>query len=600
MATVYRAFDQRLQVWRAIKVLSPQFANKPKLRARFETEAQTMALLEHKNIVRVYDVGTDGDSPYIVMELVTGGALVDWLERHGRMPAKMAVQVTLEFSEGIEAAHKRGIIHRDIKPHNVMVTGDGVCRVTDFGIARVSDTDNSMTKTGAVMGTWGYMAPEQRTNAKGVDERADVYAIAATLYTLLVDKMPMDLFAADRDETMMEGVPEALVDVLIKGTEYRREDRYANVPEFAAALRGVLPLLPDVPPETPPLAKDPGPPIPPPDPQKYVATQGGAPQREQSQGTYIDGGPGTPMGMYAGVPSEGTPNPTISPRTFNDGTLPPSDGGGPIITRMVEPATPAPAPIAGPPSLRPGEGTPIPAPQQGGKGTVVGIAVFVLVALVAVFGIGAVGVALWMNQGDDVVVTDVPPPIPDPVPVTGPVPSPAPAPDTVPAPVPEVTPAPTPAPTADPVPGPRPGPRPTPTPTPTPVPSPNPTSVVIVRPVPTPDPSVVPVPVPVPTPQPAIEQCIREQDPPAAASIGQAVAFRATLCVEDGTEVTLRVRAAGSNVWEPLAMPLRLGARRQTLQVTERFAAGIEYYIIAGDRSVGSASNPRRIVVSGG
>ena len=170
MATVYRAFDQRLQVWRAIKILAPQYASKPKLRSRFETEAQTMALLEHPNIVRVYDVGHDGPYAYIVMELLEGGSLVDWLEAHGAMPPPMAIEVTLQLCAGIQSAHDKGVVHRDIKPHNVMITADGSCRVTDFGIARVSDrTHDGMTRTGAVMGTWGYMAPEQRTDAKHVD-----------------------------------------------------------------------------------------------------------------------------------------------------------------------------------------------------------------------------------------------------------------------------------------------------------------------------------------------------------------------------------------------------------------------------------------------
>ncbi|MBW1879708.1 MAG: serine/threonine protein kinase [Deltaproteobacteria bacterium] len=108
MATVYRAYDQRLQVWRAIKILAPQYASKPKLRSRFEAEAQTMALLEHRNIVRVYDVGHDGPYAYIVMELVEGGSLVDWLERNGAMPPRLAVDVIVQLCRGIEVAHKSG------------------------------------------------------------------------------------------------------------------------------------------------------------------------------------------------------------------------------------------------------------------------------------------------------------------------------------------------------------------------------------------------------------------------------------------------------------------------------------------------------------
>ncbi len=274
MATVFRAFDQRLQVWRAVKILSPEYSSKPRLRARFETEAQTMALLEHRHIVRVYDVGVDGAFAYIVMELVEGGSLVDWLERHGVMPPRMAVDVTIEFCEGVAAAHAKGVIHRDIKPHNVMVTREGSCRVTDFGIARVGDGDMQITKTGAVMGTWGYMAPEQRTNAKAVDERGDVYASAATLYTLLTNKMPMDLFAADRDATMMAGIPAVLAPVLLRATDYHRENRPDTILAFAQELREVRDQLPPVPEGTPPLARDPGAPLPIPRAEDYVTRQG--------------------------------------------------------------------------------------------------------------------------------------------------------------------------------------------------------------------------------------------------------------------------------------------------------------------------------------
>src|SRR5262245_17394228 len=104
MATVFRAFDQRLQVWRAIKILAPELAVKEKVRGRFAAEAQMMALLEHKNIVRVYDVGADGAYAFIVMELLEGGSLVDWLEAHGPMPARLAVDVTIEICEGLAIA----------------------------------------------------------------------------------------------------------------------------------------------------------------------------------------------------------------------------------------------------------------------------------------------------------------------------------------------------------------------------------------------------------------------------------------------------------------------------------------------------------------
>ncbi|MCB9746125.1 MAG: serine/threonine protein kinase [Alphaproteobacteria bacterium] len=261
MATVFKARDQRLQVWRAIKILSPQYSNRPSLKDRFETEARTTALLEHRHIVKVYDVGRSNGQPYIVMELVQGGNLVDWVKRHGAMPPRMAAEVTIQVCAGVSAAHAKKVVHRDIKPHNVLITSDGTCLITDFGIARVGDDSGGLTRTGAVFGTWAYMAPEQRADAKKVDARADVYSLGATLYFLLTSRTPVDLFAAEKDPTVMEDIDETIKPLLITATQYKRSDRYNTVDDFAAALRDVLDVLPPDPEETPTLAQ----PAPPPE-----------------------------------------------------------------------------------------------------------------------------------------------------------------------------------------------------------------------------------------------------------------------------------------------------------------------------------------------
>jgi serine/threonine protein kinase len=255
MATVFKAFDQRLQVWRAVKVLAPQYSNRPSLRDRFEAEARTMASLEHRHIVRVYDVGRAGGSPYIVMELVDGGTLVDWVKQHGPMPPRLAVDAMIQTCEGVSAAHARRIVHRDIKPHNVLITAEGLCRVTDFGIARVEDDNEHLTRTGAVFGTWAYMAPEQRADAKKVDARADVYSLGATLYYLVTGRTPMDLFAAEKDPAVMEGIHECLMPVLVKSTQYSRNDRYETVQHFISALVELRETTPVDPSDTPPLGR---------------------------------------------------------------------------------------------------------------------------------------------------------------------------------------------------------------------------------------------------------------------------------------------------------------------------------------------------------
>jgi len=257
MATVYRAFDTRLQVSRAIKVLLPALANRERLRARFEAEARTMALLEHRNIVRVYDVGSDGNRVYIVMELVEGGSLVDRLEEHGPLPARQAVDVGLHVLAGLAVSHSRSIVHRDIKPHNVLLTSDGEVRVTDFGIARLAESNDNLTKTGAIMGTWGFMAPEQRADSKGVDVRADLYSVAATLYSCVTNETPMDLFAAELDSSMLARVAEPLAEVIRKATRYDREERYADTTAMAEGLRRIRDRLPSIPADSPPLAVPP-------------------------------------------------------------------------------------------------------------------------------------------------------------------------------------------------------------------------------------------------------------------------------------------------------------------------------------------------------
>ncbi len=254
MATVYRAYDQRLQRPRAIKILSPAFAQRPALRRRFLSEAQTMANLENARVVRVFDMGEDGERVFIVMELIEGGSLVDRVRAHGALPPRMATRVTIELCEAIHAAHEANVIHRDIKPHNVLLTKNGELRITDFGIAQVQADDKAgMTRTGAVLGTWGFMAPEQKSNAKQVDARADIYSIGGTLWSLLKNDTPPELFMSDGEAEWYEGVPEPLAEVIRRSTRYRREDRYPSARAMADALRAILPLLPEDPPDTPDL-----------------------------------------------------------------------------------------------------------------------------------------------------------------------------------------------------------------------------------------------------------------------------------------------------------------------------------------------------------
>ena len=237
MAIVYRGFDARLDVQRAIKVLSPEMAARPAIRQRFEVEARTMAKLQHPNIVSVQDVGVEGDRVYMVMELVESGSLMDRLEAGGPLSPVAACLAIEAILSALHVAHARGVVHRDIKPHNVLVTDAGTCKVTDFGIARVTAGEHAGTRTGTAMGTWAYMAPEQRSSAKHVDGRADLYAVAATFYVLLTLKEPFDLYAVEQHDEIFAGLLPELVSILKRGVRFKPEDRYATAAEMLEAVR---------------------------------------------------------------------------------------------------------------------------------------------------------------------------------------------------------------------------------------------------------------------------------------------------------------------------------------------------------------------------
>ncbi len=252
MAGVYRAWDTKLHIWRAVKILLPEFSQRRSLRQRFETEASTMAALDHPNIIRVYDVVTDEALPYMVMELAEGGSLIGWLESYGPMPPRLACSVVIESARGLSAAHAAGVVHRDVKPHNVLVSVEGQCKVTDFGIARVAKLEG-MTRTGSTMGTIGYMAPEQRADAKWVDARADIYSLGALLYKLVTGVIVSDLFLVEHEPDLLKNVPEPLHEVVLRACFHARDRRFPDTAALVATLEAIRDLLPPDQPDTPPL-----------------------------------------------------------------------------------------------------------------------------------------------------------------------------------------------------------------------------------------------------------------------------------------------------------------------------------------------------------
>jgi serine/threonine protein kinase len=234
-ARVYLALDTRLKQWRAVKVLASQYLDDDHVRARFEAEAQVMAKLSHPNLMRVVDVDRDGRVPFMVMELARGGSILDWCKRHGAMPPGLALEVGMQCAEGLQHAHDQGVVHRDVKPHNILVREDGRVVLTDFGIAQIAEGEH-LTATGAAMGTFVFMAPEQRSDAKSVDHRADVYGLGSTLFTILTLRTSAELFFAEARDELLEGIPDELQPMILAACKYERDQRYPTMKAFRDAM----------------------------------------------------------------------------------------------------------------------------------------------------------------------------------------------------------------------------------------------------------------------------------------------------------------------------------------------------------------------------
>ncbi|OUC93986.1 Stk1 family PASTA domain-containing Ser/Thr kinase [Streptosporangium minutum] len=190
MATVYLALDIRLDRTVAVKVMHRSLAEDPSFVRRFIGEAKSVASLSHPNVVHVFDQGTDGDNVYLSMEYVPGRTLRDVLRARGRLPAREALEVMIPVLAALGAAHQAGLVHRDVKPENVLLSDDGRVKVVDFGLARAIEATNQ-TRTGVMIGTIGYMSPEQVTSG-ATDARSDVYSAGIMLFELLTGRQPYE------------------------------------------------------------------------------------------------------------------------------------------------------------------------------------------------------------------------------------------------------------------------------------------------------------------------------------------------------------------------------------------------------------------------
>ncbi|MBL6633761.1 MAG: serine/threonine protein kinase [Thermoleophilia bacterium] len=266
MATVWRAVDQDTGQAVAVKLMHPRVQDDPDLLARFRREADVVTRLDHPCIVRLLDqdAGAD-DGPYIVFELVEGTTLKALIRQRGHLPPAEAASIASQVARGLELAHRSGIVHRDIKSHNVLVTDGGVAMLTDFGIARLLDgMQDGLTRTGTVLGTSDYLAPEQ-ARGLAVDGRTDVYALGIVLYESLTGELP---FPADtpmavalrqvRDpmpdpRAVRPEVPAYLAAIVLRACEKDPDARFASALDMADALvdvpEGGTETMPVIPPE---------------------------------------------------------------------------------------------------------------------------------------------------------------------------------------------------------------------------------------------------------------------------------------------------------------------------------------------------------------
>lgn len=250
MAVVYKSKDKLLNRNVAIKILKPEFIKDAKLVESFKKESQAAARLTHPNIVGVYDVGREGNINYIVMELVEGRILSNIIKEEGPMDYKKAIDIAKQIAEGLSCAHKNHIIHKDVKPHNVLVTNDGVAKITDFGIAKTVDNATIVNNGDMVMGSVHYFSPEQ---ARGgyVDEKSDIYSLGIVIYEMITGRVPFDgdnpvnvaLMHINNEVTppskLVNGIPPVLEQIIMKAVDKIQVNRFKSADEMVEALKNV-------------------------------------------------------------------------------------------------------------------------------------------------------------------------------------------------------------------------------------------------------------------------------------------------------------------------------------------------------------------------
>ncbi|MEV0370330.1 protein kinase [Streptomyces sp. NPDC050636] len=404
MASVHLAYDSVLDREVAIKTLHTELGREPAFRERFRREAQSVAKLTHTNIVSVFDSGEDeldgGMVPYIIMEYVSGKPLRSELDadiaQHGAMPTEKALKITADVLAALEASHEMGLVHRDIKPGNVMMTKRNVVKVMDFGIARAMQSGvTSMTQTGMVVGTPQYLSPEQALG-RGVDARSDLYSVGIMLFELLTGQLPFDAdsplaiaYAHVQEEppvpsSINRSVPPAVDALVARALKKNPNERFPTAEAMqdeclriaGSAQSGATPLIIGEGPKArtsgssvssavfPTASGNPHTPAPPNVQQPYQPTQA------------VGFGPSTPPPVNNAYP---TPAPAPTPTPFNAGGFP------------------TPAPYTPPPVAPSMPSTGGPAPRKNNTPVIVVSAIVGVVVVTAI----AIGIGLSAGGGEE-------------------------------------------------------------------------------------------------------------------------------------------------------------------------------------------------------
>ncbi len=242
MAVVYKALCHRLNRLVAVKILKDEYQQDEEFRRRFQAESQAIAMLSHANIVAVYDISSGGNLDYIVMELIDGMTLKDYVVQRGEISWRETLHFSAQIAKALDHAHSRGVIHRDIKPHNIMVLKDGSVKVADFGIAQLASTRNTLTRE--ALGSVHYISPEQ-ARGSGTDQRTDIYSLGVVMYELLTGQLPYDgetpvsvaiqhiNGGAKMPRTIRSSIPVGLEQIVMKAMEPDPNRRYATAAEMA-------------------------------------------------------------------------------------------------------------------------------------------------------------------------------------------------------------------------------------------------------------------------------------------------------------------------------------------------------------------------------